>query len=169
MEILKTATEWAKDEVFSSKFFIFFGILAILATIGFWQLGKTEIAKAFIYPTLVAGTLLLMIGFGILYANHTRVTSFTNHYNKDRSDFITSEIIRTQKSIQEYETIVFKIIPIIIIVAALFIVFFDKPIWRAISTTTIALMVIILFVDNNANARIKAYHKELKLTQHLKK
>ena len=69
MDILKIATEWARAEVFSSKFFIFFGILFVLGTIGFWQLGKTETAKAFIYPTLVSGILLLAVGIGILYAN----------------------------------------------------------------------------------------------------
>lgn len=161
MDILKLATDWAKDEVFSSKFFIFFGILFILATIGFWQLGKTDIAKAFIYPTLVAGILILTVGFGLLYANHTRITTFTNDYHKDATAFVKSEIVRAEKSINEYELIVFKVIPLIIIVASLLIIFIDKPIWRAISTTTIAMMVVILLIDNNANARIVNYYKQL--------
>ena len=41
MEILKTATDWAKTEVFSSAFFIIFGVVFVLASIGFWQMGKT--------------------------------------------------------------------------------------------------------------------------------
>ena len=40
MELLKLATEWVKDEVFSSKIFILFGILFIMATVGFWQLAN---------------------------------------------------------------------------------------------------------------------------------
>lgn len=165
MEILKTATEWAKDEVFSSKFFVLFGILFLLACIGFWQLGKTDVAKAFIFPALVAGTLLLAIGLGIFFTNKSRITSFTTAYNSDSSAFVKSEIIRTEKSIGEYKTIVFKITPLIIIVAALLIIFIDKPIWRAISITTIAMMVVILFVDNNANARIETYNKQLLLAE----
>lgn len=161
MDILKLATEWAKDEVFSSKFFIFFGILFLLATIGFWQLGKTEIAKAFMYPTLVAGILILTVGFGLLYANTTRIKTFTEDYNTDASAFVKSEIVRAEKSMGEYKLIVFKVIPIMIIIAALCIIFFDKPIWRAISTTTIAMLVVILLVDNNANARIVNYHQQL--------
>lgn len=129
METLKIATEWAKDEVFSSKFFILFGVIFILATIGFWQLGKTEIAKVFIFPTLVAGILLLLIGFGIFFTNKSRVSSFTAAYNKDASAFIKAEITRTEKSMGEYKTIVFKVIPLIIIVAAFLIIFIDKPIW----------------------------------------
>lgn len=169
MDILKVATEWAKAEVFSSRFFILFGIMFVLASIGFWQLGKTAVAKAYIYPMLVAGILLLAVGFGIFFANKSRVSSFVTAYNADASAFIKSEITRTEKSLGEYKTIVFKVIPIIIVVAALLIVFIDKPIWRAISITTIAMMVVIMLVDSNANARIVAYNKQLLLEQEQEK
>ena len=76
-----------------------------------------------------------------------------------------SEIIRTEKTMNEYQTIVFKIIPLIIVIATLLIVFVKKPNWRAISITTIAMMVVILLVDNNANARIEAYNKQLVLVE----
>ena len=161
MDILKVATDWAKDEVFSSKFFILFGIMFLVGAIGFWQLGKTEVAKAFIWPTLVAGVLILTVGVGIFIANKSRITSFENDYNSDASAFIKSEIVRTEKSMGEYRTIVFKVIPCIIVVAALLIIFIHTPTWRAISITIIAMMVVILFVDNNANARIETYHQKL--------
>lgn len=161
MELLKTSTQWAKDEIFSSSFFILFGLAFVLATIGFWQLGKTEVAKAFIYPTLVAGVFLLIIGFGLTFSNKSRLSNFEADYKKDASAFVKTEIARTEKTSLEYKTIVFRIIPTIIIVAALLIVFIDQPIWRAIGITTIAMMVCILLVDSNANARIKAYNEQL--------
>lgn len=161
MEIVKAATVWAKAEVFSAQFFIFFGLLFLVGSIGFWQLGKTEVAKAFIFPNLVAGILILAVGLGIFFTNKSRITSFANAYNSDAPAFVQSEIIRTEKSMGEYKTIVFKIIPLIIAVAALLIIFIDKPIWRAISITTIAMMVVILLVDINANARIETYHEQL--------
>ena len=111
MDILKAATEWAKAEVFSSTFFILFGILFVLASIGFWQLGKTDVAKAYIFPTIVAGILLLAVGFGIFFTNKARVTSFETAYNNEASVFVESEINRTEKSMREYQTIVFNIIP----------------------------------------------------------
>ena len=55
MDMLKTAIDWAKAEVFSTSFFIVFGVLFVLTSIGFWQLGKTDMARANINPTLVAG------------------------------------------------------------------------------------------------------------------
>ena len=58
MDILKTAMDWAKADVFSSTIFIIFGIVFIAASLGFWQLGKTEIAKAYIIPGMVAGLCL---------------------------------------------------------------------------------------------------------------
>lgn len=161
MDILKTAVSWARAEVFSSQFFIFFGLLFIVGCIGFWQLGKTAEAKAFIIPMLVAGVLLLTIGIGILYANQSRITSFAEAYQSDAASFVQSEITRTSQSMGEYQTIVFKVIPVIIVVAALLIIFIDKPAWRAASITTIAMMMVILLVDMNANARIVDYHQQL--------
>lgn len=162
MDILKTATNWAKAELFSTPFFILFGLVFILASIGFWQLGKTDMAKAYFIPTLVAGILLVIIGSGLLYANIQRVGQFEKDYNADSITFIESEISRTEATLKEYNTIVFKVIPIIIIVAALLIIFVKSPTWRAISITTIAMLIVILLIDGTAYARIDAYHKELK-------
>lgn len=159
MEIFKLATDWAKAEVFSSKFFILFGLFFILAFLGFKQLGKSEIAKAYITPTLVAGILLLIIGIGLVYTNTARVKAFTKDNNT--TVFLNTEISRAEKSIAEYKLIVFKVIPVIIVVCALLIVFIDKPNWRAICITTIAMMIVILLIDSNAHSRINTYHKQL--------
>lgn len=161
MDILKTATDWAKAEIFSTSFFIAFGIVFIIACIGFWQLGKTDMARAYIIPTLVAGILLLIIGIGLVYTNVTRVSQFEADYNADASAFVQTEIERVDRTLQEYRTIVFKAIPIIIIVAALIIVFVEKPIWRASAITTIAMMAVILLIDGTAKSRIEAYNEQL--------
>ena len=163
MELLKLATEWAKAEVFSTRFFIFFAIGFLIASIGFWQLAKTDLAKAYIIPTLVAGLLLMTIGLGLFYTNKSRITTFEIAYNKDASAFVESEFIRIEKALNEYRTIVFKAIPFIIIVAALLIVFVDKPIWRASAISIIAMMVVILLVDGTAHDRIEDYKQKLEL------
>lgn len=163
MEILKLATEWARAEVFSTRFFILFAILFLTASLGFWQLGKTEIARAYIIPTLVAGVLLMTIGIGLFYTNKSRIAQFETAYNEDSSAFVTSEFERIERTLNEYKTIVFKAIPIIIAVAALLIIFIDKPTWRASMITTIAMMIVILLVDGTAHARIEAYSKQLEL------
>ena len=161
MDIIKFATEWAKAEVFSARFFIFFALLLLAGSAGFWQLGKTEIARSFIIPSLVTGILLLAVGVGIFYANKSRITSFQEAYEKDAAAFVQSEIQRTDKSLGEYRTIVFKVIPMISVVAALLIVFFQNPSVRAASILTIGMMVVILLVDSNANARLQEYRAAL--------
>lgn len=163
MEILKLAIDWAKAEVFSARYFIFFGMLFLTASIGFWQLGKTEMAKAYIIPTLVAGVLILIVGVGIFYTNKSRVTSFAEAYNGNSREFVKSEVVRTNKSMGEFRIIVFKVIPFIIITAALIIFLVDKPTWRATSITIIAMMVVILLVDSNANARLESYSEQLEV------
>lgn len=161
MDILKAATDWAKAELFSTPFFILFGFVFMAASFGFWQLGKTDMARAYIIPTLVAGVLLLTIGLGLFFTNKSRITQFKTAYNTNASAFVASEITRTEATLKEYDTIVFKAIPIIIIVAALSIIFISTPTWRAISITTIAMLIVILLIDGTAHARIDAYKKQL--------
>ena len=165
MDILKTATDWAKDELFSTPFFILFGVLFLLTSIGFWQLGKTEIARAYIIPTLVAGTLLTIIGLGLFFTNKSRITQFEAAYNSDPKAFVASELVRAVATLKEYQNIVFKAIPFIIIVCALGIVFIHKSVWRASFITTIAMLVVILLIDGTAHARIDAYNQELELVE----
>ncbi len=162
MEILKLATEWAKAEVFSTRFFLFFAFSFLIASIGFWQLGITDLAKAYVVPTLVAGLLLMTIGLGLFYTNKSRITQFEKAFSADAPAFYQSEIERTESTLKEYK-VVFKVIPILIIVAALLILFIHTPTWRAISITTIAMLIVILLVDGTAHSRIETYYKELKL------
>jgi hypothetical protein len=165
MEILKLATEWARAEVFSTRFFILFAILFLVASIGFWQLGKSDIAKAYVIPTLVAGLLLMTIGLGLFYTNKSRITEFETAYNNDVSAFVKSEYVRIDKALNEYRTIVFKGIPYIMIAASLLIVFVNKPVWRASAITTIAMLVVILLIDGTAHDRIQNYKEQLKLME----
>ena len=161
MEILKTATDWAKAEIFSSSFFIIFGVVFVAVSIGFWQLGKTDLAKAYIIPTAVAGVLLITIGIGLVYANKTRIMSFEEDFNKDAPAFVQSEIERVDGTLKEYKTVVFTAIPLIIIAFALILIFVNTPTWRAISITTIAMLMIVLFIDGTAHARIEVYKNQL--------
>jgi drug/metabolite transporter (DMT)-like permease len=163
METLKIAQEWARAEVFSTRFFIIFAILFLVASAGFWQLSKTELAKAYVIPLLIAGVLLMTIGLGLFFTNKSRISQFEKAYQQDATAFSTSEIARTESTLKEY-TVVFKVVPLIIAVAALLIVFINTPTWRAIGITTIAMMIVILLVDGTAHARIEVYNKQLTAT-----
>ena len=165
MEIIKASVEWAKAEVFSSTFFILFGVIFIVASAGFWQLGKTDLAKAFVMPALISGILLMVIGIGLVYSNNARIKNFPSSYESDSSAFVLTEKNRAAKTISEYKTIVFKIIPIIIILAALLIIFIESAQWRAIGITIIAMMIVILIIDSNAYSRIEAYSRQLELVE----
>ncbi|MFI3322401.1 MAG: hypothetical protein R3Y50_07755 [Rikenellaceae bacterium] len=169
MDILNIASQWARDEIFSSKLFIIAGIIFITISIGFWQLGKTEIAKSYIMPFLVCGGLLLIIGSGLTYNNYTRLKAFPKDYNQSRTEFVEDEIMRTESTIIQTENTIFKWIPIIIIAAALLIIFVDKPTWRAASITAIAFLITLLVVDSNSHSRIVDYHKALERVQSEKK
>ncbi len=161
MDILKASTDWVKAELFSTPFFILFGVLFVLASIGFWQLGKTEMAKAYIIPTIVAGALLTIIGLGLFFTNKSRLAKFPIAYENNASAFVESELARSEATLKEYRTIVFTVIPIIIAICAIGIMFFKTPIWRASLITAIAMLVVILLIDGTASARVDAYNQQL--------
>ena len=169
MEILKTATEWAKSEVFSTPFFILFGVIFVIASVGFWQLGKTEMARAYIIPTLVAGLMLMTIGIGLLYTNISRIKQFETAHNTDAPAFVQSEIERAESTLKEYKNIVFTAIPIIIATCALVLLFFNSPVWRASIITFIGMLVVILLIDGTAHARMDAYYQQLLEVEKLSK
>lgn len=168
MDILKTAQDWAKAEMFSTSFFILFGLLFVAASIGFWQLGKTDVTKAYVIPMFVAGILVLVIGFGLFFTNKNRVTKFEKDYHKDAPAFVQSEIERVDATLTEYKN-VFRVIPILIIAAALIIIFLNTQLWRAIGITAITMLVILMLVDGTAWDRIKEYKKQLHLVENQQK
>lgn len=161
MDILKTATDWTRAEMFSSAFFILFGIGFLLASLGFWQLAKTDVAKAYVVPTLIAGTLLLIIGLGIFVPSQTRVASFAAAHTQDPGAFVATELARAERVLNEYRIAVFRVIPVIIAVCALLFMVLDGHLWRASFVTTIAMMAAILLVDTNANQRLQDYRLAL--------
>lgn len=162
MDILKIATDWAKGELISTSFFIAIGTLFVFASFGFWQFGKTELAKSYIIPILVAGAFLMTVGFGLFFTNKARIIQFEEDYNRNASTFVTAEISRTEATLKEYKNVVFTGIPITIIICALIIFFIPIPIWRASAISFIAMVSVILLIDGLAHERIKEYHKHLK-------
>ncbi len=157
MDILNISTQWARDEIFSSKFFVVIAIIFIAVAIGFWQLGKSELAKSFVIPMLVCGALIMIIGIGLIYNNTARLRMFEEEYNRDRVEFVESELSRTASTIVQTKTIIYLWIPILIIIAALGLILLDSPRYRAFFITVIAMMLVLMFVDSNSCSRIVSY------------
>lgn len=161
MDILKAATDWAKAELVSTPFFILFGVVFMVTSLGLWQFGKTDLAKAYIIPTLVAGALLAIIGLGLFFTNKSRITQFEKAYHEDAAAFVTSELERADATLKEYKNIVFTAIPLIIVACSLVLFFVSTPIWRASMISTIAMLTVILLIDGLAHARIDEYNRQL--------
>lgn len=136
MDILKLSIEWAKAEVFSAKIIWIFSCIVLLSAGGFAFWGKTAMAKAFVIPLIVSGIFLLATGIGLYAANKPRISQFEKDYKSNAEYFVKKEIERTTKSDGDFR-LIFKILPAIAIVAALFLMVFSSPNWRAISITVI--------------------------------
>ena len=161
MDILKAATQWAKAELVSTPFFALAGICFLALWFGFWQAGKTELAKAYIIPTIIAGALLVIIGLGLYFTNKSRIAQFEKAYNENTMAFVESELERADATLKEYKNIVFTGIPLIILICAVVLFFINTPIWRASIITTISMLSVILLIDGLAHARISAYNEQL--------
>lgn len=161
MDILKTATDWTRAEVLSSAVFVVFGLMFLAASFGFWQLGKTDVARAYTIPTLLAGGLLVILGVGLLVPSFQRIEGFAAAYGADSSAFVTAELARSEKVLNEYRIAVFRVIPLMVATCAILIMLLDCPLWRASLITIVAILGVILVVDTNAHARLEAYHTQL--------
>ena len=161
MDILKIAIDWAKAELVSTSFFILCGIIFLSLSFGLWQFGKTDLAKGYIVPMLVAGLFLMTVGIGLFSTNKSRIVEFEVDYNDEPISFINSELERVDRTLNEYKTIVFTSIPVIILVCSIVIFLVDRPLWRASMITTILMLGVILLIDGLAHARISDYKSEL--------
>jgi hypothetical protein len=160
MDVLKLSTDWAKAEVFSAKIVWLFSAIEIIAAMGFWYWGKTVMAKSFIWPLLAAGLFLAAVGTGLYFANNPRITRFENEYRRNPAAFVQQEIQRTAESKREM-ALVFKILPAIIIFAALMILLLPHSLWQTIAITTIITAAFLMIVDSNTEARNNTYNSQL--------
>ena len=160
MDILNLSAQWAKSEVFSARIVWLFSIIEMLAAIGFWYLGRTPMAKAFIWPLLVAGVFIALVGVGLFLANNPRIDQFERKARLNPDAFVQSEIQRTEKSQREL-SLVFKILPVVIVLAAIVILAAPASIWRAIAIIVIINVALLMMVDSNTEARNNIYHHEI--------
>jgi ABC-2 type transport system permease protein len=160
-DIVKWSTDWAKAEVFSGKMVWLFSAVTIFTAVGFWYLGRTAMAKAFVWPLLVAGFFLMTVGAGLFFANQPRIARFEKESSQNPGAFVQQEIRRTMES-QKQLTLVFRILPAIIIIAALIILGLPGSAnWRAIGITVIVTAAFLMVVDSNTDSRNTLYHSQL--------
>lgn len=160
MDPLKTATDWARAEMLSNGAFILMGVVFLSTCLGLWHMGRTEMARAFVWPMGVAGVLLLILGGGLLIGTWSSLSGFTEAAT-DMQSFVTSELGRIDQTRAGYATAIFKVMPLMVATAALGVVVFDGPLWRASFITAIAFLGMVMLVDSMADARLGHYRAQL--------
>ncbi|MEL6752250.1 MAG: hypothetical protein AAFO70_09230 [Pseudomonadota bacterium] len=161
MDIVKTASEWARTEMFASAFFVLFGMTFLAASYGVSQFGRTDATRGYVWPMLVAGALLLVLGVGLVISNQGRLTTFPTDFATNANDAIAAEIARAEQTLAGYRTAVFRVMPALIALCAILIPFLTGPIWRAGLVVAIAMLTVIIVVDSGAIARLEAYRDQL--------
>ena len=161
MDILKTSIDWAWEELLSNGLFALFGAMFLVASLLFWSRGETDMAKAFGFPMMIAGVLMLILSGGLFYGTWKSLTGFSTAFADDNARFIGLEVQRVERTMSQYDTAVFNVIPLMITAAALLIVFVHSPGWRAAFITAIIFLGLIMLIDSNAKARLESYKTNL--------
>ena len=161
MDVLSIALEWARAEAQTASYFVGFGLLFIVFSIGVWRLGETKMAKAYIFPMLIAGILLIVLGSLLFDLYDSNIESLKTKYNENPSEFIETEIQRTKASIAQYKRDLFDVFPFVMGFSALMMIFIKRKIWRAIFITLIAMSTVIMLVDSQAIALLEEYNRNL--------
>ena len=161
MDILKTSTDWARAELLSNSLFALFGVMFVVASLLFWSRGETDMAKAFVLPMLMAGVLMLILGGGLFYGTWKGSAGFAPAISEAAAGFVAAEIERVDRTMAQYDTAVFKVMPLMIAAAALLVVCVHSPGWRAAFITAVIFLGLIMLIDSNANARLEAYKTSL--------
>ena len=115
---------------------------------------------SFIWPVFIAGLLIAFVGTGLFFANKPRIDRFQQEYRLDPNAFVQSEMQRTAKSKGEL-ALVFRIIPVIIILSAGVILVVPGAVARAIAVTVILNTAFLMAVDSNTEARNNIYYYEI--------
>ena len=165
MDVVKTATDWTRAEMLASGFFVLAGTAFLLASFGFWQAGRTDVARAYVVPMPLAGGLLAILGVGLFLSGEARLASVPAAYATDETSLLAAEIVHVEKVANDYRIAVLRVFPAIVALCARLIPFVDAPLWRASLITAVAMLTPVLLVDTNADARLRAYAAQLALAQ----
>ena len=161
MEIINYSIDWARGEVFSAKVIALISVFVLLCAAGFYFWGKTSMARAYWLPLALSGVFLVVVAGGLYYANQPRIASFQEQYRENPEQFVRSELERTAKSDSDLTMIVFRILPVIVIVCAIGAMFITQTQWRAWFIVLMMLGAFLMAVDSNTKARNAEYHEIL--------
>ncbi len=167
MEILKAATIWARAEMTSSYFFMFFGFVYMALAIALWQWSGTALSKSLFIPLLIVGGILVAVGIGFYTSNKSKLANFETEYNTSPSKFLQSEKERTEQTMKTYRNVALKVFSAIIIIAVLAAVFISHPTVRAICISIVAFFTVLVLLDSFALKRMETYNKELQAAERL--
>lgn len=161
MDIINYSLDWARGEVFSAKIIALISVFVLLCASGFYFWGRTSMARAYWLPLAASGVFLVVVACGLYFANQPHITAFQQQYDDNPELFVKSELERTAKSDSDLTTIVFRILPVIIVVCALGAMFITKTGWRAWFIVLMMLCAFLMAVDSNTRARNAEYHELL--------
>ncbi|MBT8256272.1 MAG: hypothetical protein KJO23_07010 [Bacteroidia bacterium] len=160
MEFIQHTIEWCRGEIFEGKLSILFGIVILLASLGYWKFGSTDAAKAMFVPLLMVALLSIAIGAYLIQANSKRITHYTEQFEQTPAEFILSEQERTAAFIKWYPYTQYILFGLGIL-AMLCLILSNKPLLRAIGIALLLLVLYMFTLDHFSEERAYKYRREI--------
>lgn len=160
MELIEYTNKWVLGEIYEDVAIVIAGIAFLILSILAWRFGTSESARAIIIPLLVAAILLIGLGAGLAFNNHSRMDQFVQQYEEAPQKFLESEKVRVEGFM--------KIYPQTIIVASVMMVggvcafaFCSGASLRASALVLILVALAALTIDFFSKERAIVYQDEL--------
>ena len=149
IDILKTATEWAKAEMLSSAFFCPAGFRRSLYQPAVRRNVKEQIRPKPMSSLFSSGGIVDHFRVGLVIPESGCVCRLPRGAFKIRGGIFPAPELPARKTISGYETAIYRVLPLITLIAA-GLPFFVKAPSGASCVSTIAMMAVILVIDTNA-------------------
>ena len=160
MEFIDHTINWTKGEILEATIMGIVGLLILIAGVLFWKYGNTPYAKAMIWPILITGLLLAVMGiYGVIY-NKNRIKVYQQKWEQNPTEFVQSEKARVENFDNIFKYSYPAMVTMVVAGAILFFVF-KNPNAKAICLALMLLGLAGYFIDHFAAERGEIYYKEI--------
>ncbi len=160
MSFLDYTVNWCRGEIFEGWAILTAGFVLLAATLGFWKLGTTELARAIVVPMLAVTLLTLALGGYLVVQNKIRIPAFQEEYRQDPAAFKEQELKRVEGFVSAYKY-TFTTAAVIMITAVGLFLLGKSPLLRSVALALMVLSFIVFIVDHFSRERALDYQENI--------
>ena len=158
--IIEDTIRWTRGEIVECWSLAILGACFVGLALLYWKTSTSEQTRALIWPFLVAGGLLLVLGIIGIFLNHARLVSFQAGFDANPVAFAAAEKLRVEGFLSVYQ---YTLATASLLLACGLGLFWLRhtPVSRGISLALVVVGLGILVVDHLSEANAHRYYAAL--------